>query len=140
MRIGPGEERLAAPTSGSIAQISRDQRVTWMRDRSIHKKTPKTSITPNTVVVLCAIAALMVVLIFLESRIRRLSVQAASQSGGTSSLTGRTERMKAALNHDQVDGQRIVVGSRNRTVYLRLADVNAATGKHPIDDPSVLPE
>jgi hypothetical protein len=111
-----------------------------MRDRSISKKTPKTSITANTVVVLCAIAALIVVLIFLESRIRRLSVHAASQSGRTAILSGRTERMKAGLNQDHVDGQRIVVGSRNRTVYLRLADAKAATGKDPIDDPSMLPE
>jgi flagellar biogenesis protein FliO len=140
MRIGPKEERLAAPTSGSIAHISRDQRATWMRDRSISKKTPKTSITANTVVVLCAIAALIVVLIFLESRIRRLSVHAASQSGRTAILSGRTERMKTGLNQDHVDGQRIVVGSRNRTVYLRLADAKAATGKDPIDDPSMLPE
>ena len=91
-------------------------------------------------VVLCAIAALIVVLVFLESRIRRLSVHAASQSGRAPILSGRTEGMKAALNHDQVDGQRIVVGSRNRTVYLRLADANAATGKDPIDDPPMLPE
>ncbi len=139
MRIGPEEERLAAPTSGSISQIGRDQRVVWMRDRSISKKTPKTSITPNTVVVLCAIAVLIVLLVFLESHIRRLSVHA-SQSGCAPISSGRTERMKATLNHDQVDGQRIVVRSRNRTVYLRLADANAATGKDPIDDPSMLPE
>ena len=140
MRIGPGEERLAAPTSGSIAQIGRDQRLTEMHDRSISKKTPKASITPNTVVVLCAIAALIAILVFLESRIRRLSVHAASQSGRPPILSGRTERMKAALNHDQVDRQRIVVRSRNRTMYLRLADANAATGKDPIDDPSMFPE
>lgn len=140
MRIGPREERLAAPTSGSIAEIGRDQRLTEMRDRSISKKTPKTSITPNTVVVLCAIAALIAILVFLESRIRCLSVHAASQSGRAPILSGQTERMKAALDNDQVDGQRIVVGSRNRTVHLRLADANATTGKHPIDDPSMLPE
>ena len=111
MRIGPGKNASAAPTSGSIAQISRDQRGTWIRDRSISKKAPKTFISPNTVVVLCAIAALIVVLIFLESRIRRLSLHAASHSGRTSTLSGRAERMKAALNHDQLDGQWIVVGS-----------------------------
>jgi hypothetical protein len=104
MRIGPEEERLAAPTSGSIAQIGRDQRVISIPDRSTSKKTPKTSITPNAVVVLCAIAALIVVLVSLESRIRRLSVHAASQSGRAPILSGRTERMKAALNNDQVDG------------------------------------
>jgi len=139
MRIGPEEKRGAAPTSGSIAQIGGDQRLTEMRDRSISKKTPKTSITPNTVVVLCAIAALIAILVFLESRIRRLSVHA-SQSGRAPILSGRTERMKVALNHDQADRQRIVVRSRNRTMYLRLVDAIAATGKDPIDDPSMLPE
>jgi hypothetical protein len=38
-----------------------------MPDRSVPRKTP-TSITPNTVVVLCAIAALIAILVFLESR------------------------------------------------------------------------
>ena len=43
-----------------------------MPDRSISKKTPKTSITPNTVIVLCAIVALIAALAFLESHIRSI--------------------------------------------------------------------
>jgi hypothetical protein len=62
---------IASPTSGSIAQVGCDQRVISMPDRSVSKKTP-TFITANTVVVLCAIAALITVLAFLESRIRSI--------------------------------------------------------------------
>jgi hypothetical protein len=36
--------------------------------------------TPNTVVVLCAVAALIVIVVFLESRIRRLSIHVAPRS------------------------------------------------------------
>ena len=43
-----------------------------MPDRSTSKKTPKTSITPNTVIVLCAIVALITVLAFLESHVRSI--------------------------------------------------------------------
>ena len=43
-----------------------------MPDRSTSKKTPKTSITPNTVIVLCAIVALIAALAFLESHIRSI--------------------------------------------------------------------
>jgi hypothetical protein len=43
-----------------------------MPDRSTSKKTPKTSITPNTVIVLCAIVALIAALAFLEPHIRSI--------------------------------------------------------------------
>ena len=43
-----------------------------MADRSTSEKTPKTSITPNTVIVLCAIVALIAALAFLESHIRSI--------------------------------------------------------------------
>ena len=43
-----------------------------MPDRSTSKKTLKTSITPNTVIVLCAIMALIATLAFLESHIRAI--------------------------------------------------------------------
>src|SRR5262250_1386985 len=76
MKIPPGIDRLGAPISGSIAQLGHDRRVAWVRDRSISKNTPRTPVTLNTVVVLSAIVALIAILIFLESRIRRLSVRA----------------------------------------------------------------
>ena len=43
-----------------------------MLDRSISRKTPKTSITSNTVTVLCAILILITALAFLESHIRSI--------------------------------------------------------------------
>ena len=47
-----------------------------MPDRSVSRKAPETFMTTNTVVVLCAIAVLVAILVFLESRIRQLSVHA----------------------------------------------------------------
>ncbi len=69
------EDRLAASPSSSIPQVISTP------DRSVSKKTPKVSITPNTVVVICAIAALIAILVLLESHIRSLSVHAASHHG-----------------------------------------------------------
>jgi hypothetical protein len=57
------EGHLPAPTSSSTAQ-----------------EDTEASMTPNTAVVLCAVAALIVIVIFLESRIRRLSIHVAPRS------------------------------------------------------------
>ena len=43
-----------------------------MLDRPIFRKTPKASITANTVILLCAIVGLITALTFLESRIRSI--------------------------------------------------------------------
>jgi hypothetical protein len=51
-----------------------------MNNRRSSSKTSPTPITPDTAVVLCAIAALLAVLVFLESRIRRLSIHVALRS------------------------------------------------------------
>jgi hypothetical protein len=69
------EHYLAASTSTSIA------RMIPAPNHSIPKKTSELSMTPNTVVVLCAIAALIAILVFLESRIRHLSIYGASNRG-----------------------------------------------------------
>src|ERR1700675_1558913 len=42
-----------------------------------------------------------------------------------------------ALDKSHIDRQRIMVGSRNRTVNKRFDAANATTRKNPINDPSV---
>jgi len=42
------------------------------------------------------------------------------------------------LDKSHIGGQRIMVGSRNRTVNKRFDAANPTTRKNPINDPSVL--
>ena len=70
MKIQPVGRWPRSTGFGQIAQLARDHTVKRsMPDRSTSKKTPKTSITPNSVIVLCAIVALIAALAFLESHI-----------------------------------------------------------------------
>jgi hypothetical protein len=73
MKIQPGGRRPQSTGFGLNRELARDHAVKRsMPARSTSKKTPKTSVTRNTVIVLCAIVALIAALAFLESHIRSI--------------------------------------------------------------------
>jgi len=92
-----------------------------MLDRSISRKTPKTSITSNTVTVLCAILILIAALAFLESHIRSIDheqgVGAEIRSHGPrearrDAKARRTDgETRMAVDKSHIDRWQIMVGS-----------------------------
>jgi hypothetical protein len=73
MKMQPGGRSPQSTGLGPDRAMACDQTVkTSMPDRSISKKTTKTSVAPNTVIVLCAILVLIAALALLESHIRSI--------------------------------------------------------------------
>src|SRR5689334_16858647 len=73
MKMHPGARSPQSTGLGLDRAMARDQTVkTSMPDRSVSKKTTKTSLAYNTVIVLCAILVLIAALAFLESHIRSI--------------------------------------------------------------------
>jgi hypothetical protein len=73
MKMQPGGRSPQSTGLGPDRAIARGQTVkTSMSDRSISKKTTKTSVTTNTVIVLCAILVLIAALASIEFHIRSI--------------------------------------------------------------------
>lgn len=81
------------PACRSTGVVGGDQSVVSMPYRSAAKRI-QSSVTSNTVVVLSAIAALIVILVLLESRIHRLSVHAAPRRIFDNFVKQETQRYK----------------------------------------------
>ena len=73
LKMQPGGKSLQSTDFRLNRAIACDQSAKRsVPDHSTSKKTPKPSITPNTLIVLCAIVALIVTLAFLEWHIRTI--------------------------------------------------------------------